>query len=230
MRETLGPDFGLLIEVHRRLAPMHAIRIGQRLVELGIDWYEEPCLADNLALLAEVRRAVPIPIVTGEALLYQGGVGAAIWRACRRHPQPRHLRGGITAMMDIAAMAQPQAVVMSPHNYNSPLIGMAATVHVSAVIPNFRITEYFVNFTGCALRCHRLSISQRRLDRPPPSTPSGLIDIDVERLRAHPHQEATKHGFRQYWEEYPRKGYVPSSGRLETCHCRRNETISTKCI
>ena len=23
---------------------------------------------------------------------------------------------------------------------------MAATVHVSAVIPNFRITEYFVNF------------------------------------------------------------------------------------
>ena len=56
--------------------------------------------------------------------------------------------GGITAMMDIAAMAQPQAVVMSPHNYNSPLVGMAATVHVSAVIPNFRITEYFVNFTG----------------------------------------------------------------------------------
>ena len=36
-----------------------------------------------------------------------------------------------------------------------------------------------------------------------------LYREDVERLRAHPHQEATKHGFRQYWEEYPRKGYVP---------------------
>src|SRR5205814_847538 len=54
--------------------------------------------------------------------------------------------GGISAMLDIAAMAQPQAVVMSPHNYNSTLVGLAATVHLSAVIPNFRITEYFVNF------------------------------------------------------------------------------------
>ena len=30
MREALGPEFGLLIECHRRLAPMHAVRIGQR--------------------------------------------------------------------------------------------------------------------------------------------------------------------------------------------------------
>ena len=31
MRETLGADFTLLVEVHRRLAPMHAIRIGERI-------------------------------------------------------------------------------------------------------------------------------------------------------------------------------------------------------
>ena len=68
MREALGPDFEILVEAHRRFAPQHAIRIGHRLAEFGIDWYEEPCLADNIALLAEVRRAVPIPIVTGEAL------------------------------------------------------------------------------------------------------------------------------------------------------------------
>jgi hypothetical protein len=35
------------------------------------------------------------------------------------------------------------------------------------------------------------------------------IDIEVDRLRAHPHQEATHRGFPQYWEEYPRKGYTP---------------------
>jgi galactonate dehydratase len=106
-------------------------------------------------------------------------------------------------------MAQPQAVVMSPHNYNSPLVGMAATVHVSAVIPNFRITEYFVNFEGVCdeIATQSLAVKDGWIDLP---TAPGLgIDIDVERLRAHPHQEATKHGFRQYWEEYPRKGYVP---------------------
>src|SRR3982751_526410 len=68
MREALGPEFEILVEAHRRFAPQHAIRIGRRLAELGIEWYEEPCLADNLALLKEVRDAVPIPIVTGEAL------------------------------------------------------------------------------------------------------------------------------------------------------------------
>ena len=117
--------------------------------------------------------------------------------------------GGISALMDISVMAEPQAVVMSPHNYNSHLIGMAATVHVSAVIPNFKITEYFVNFED---RCRE--IATQRLTRDGgwldlPTAPGLSIDIDVARLRAHPHQEATKHGFRQYWEEYPRKGYVP---------------------
>ena len=34
MRETLGPDFTLLVEVHRRLAPMHAIRIGRRIATI----------------------------------------------------------------------------------------------------------------------------------------------------------------------------------------------------
>ena len=72
MREALGPDFEILVEAHRRFAPQHAIRIGQRLVELGIDWYEEPCLADNLSLLAEVRRADPDRHRRGT--LHQGAV------------------------------------------------------------------------------------------------------------------------------------------------------------
>jgi len=47
MREALGPEFELLIEAHRRFAPAHAIRIGHRLAEFGIDWYEEPCLSQS---------------------------------------------------------------------------------------------------------------------------------------------------------------------------------------
>src|SRR5437660_96221 len=118
--------------------------------------------------------------------------------------------GGISAMLDIAAMAQPQAVVMAPHNYNSTLVGLAATVHVSAVIPNFRIAEYFVNFQDLCreISTAPLTVQDGWVDLP--TSPGLGVDIDVERLRAHPHQEATHRGFRQYWEEYPRKGYAPS--------------------
>jgi galactonate dehydratase len=211
MREALGPDFEILVEAHRRFAPSHAIRIGQRLAELGIDWYEEPCLADNLDLLAEVRRAVPIPIVTGEAMYSKESFFACLAKRAADVLNPDICAiGGIIALLDIAAMAQPQAVVMSPHNYNSTLIGLAATVHVSAVIPNFRITEYFVNFAGpCAeIATANLKVADGWIDLP---TAPGLgVDIDVARLRQRPYQEATHRGLRQYWEEYPRKGYAPS--------------------
>jgi len=210
MREALGPDFEILVEAHRRFAPSHAIRIGRRLVEFGIDWYEEPCLADNLALLKEVRAAVPIPIVTGEALYTKEQFAACLSERAADILNPDICAiGGISALMDISVMAQPQAVVMSPHNYNSPLIGMAATVHVSAVIPNFRITEYFVNFEDiCSeIATPGLTVKDGWIDLP--KAPGLGIDVDVERLRAHPHGEATAKGFRQYWEEYPKKGYMP---------------------
>jgi galactonate dehydratase len=211
MREALGPDFEILVEAHRRFSPHHAIRIGRRLEALGIEWYEEPCLADNLALLAEVRDKVAIPIVTGEALYTKESFFECLSRRAADILNPDICAiGGISALMDISVMAQPQAVVMSPHNYNSPLVGMAATVHVSAVIPNFKITEYFVNFEGVCgdIATQGLARDGGWIDLP---TAPGLgIDIDVARLRARPHSEASHHGFRQYTDEYPRKGYEPS--------------------
>ena len=168
MREALGPDFEILVEAHRRFSPQHAIRIGRRLEELGIEWYEEPCLADNLALLAEVRDKVSIPIVTGEALYTKELFFECLARRAADILNPDICAiGGISALMDISTMAQPQAVVMSPHNYNSPLVGLAATVHVSAVIPNFKITEYFVNFAD---RCREIATASAErfggVDRP----------------------------------------------------------------
>ena len=213
MREALGPDFELLIEAHRRFAPNHAIRIGRRLEEFGIDWYEEPCLAENIELLAEVRRAVQIPIVTGEALYTKEAFFQCLAGRAADILNPDICAvGGLSAMLDIAAMAQPQAVVMAPHNYNSPLVGMAATVHLSAVIPNFRITEYFVNFGRICrdIATQPLIVKDGWIDLP--TSPGLGIDIDVDKLRACPHQEVSRHGLRQYWEEYPRKGYTPSLG------------------
>jgi galactonate dehydratase len=47
-------------------------------------------------------------------------------------------------------MAEPYYVTVSPHNYNSTTIGLAATLQVAATMPNFLITEYFVNFEARA--------------------------------------------------------------------------------
>ena len=57
--------------------------------------------------------------------------------------------GGILELKEIAAMAEPYLVAILPHNYNSTTVGLAATIQACAVMPNFLITEYFVNFTEC---------------------------------------------------------------------------------
>ncbi|HET6239937.1 MAG TPA: mandelate racemase/muconate lactonizing enzyme family protein [Acetobacteraceae bacterium] len=218
MRETLGPDFTLLVEVHRRLAPMHAIRIGRRIAEFDIGWYEEPCLCDNIELVAEVRRNLPIPIVTGEAIYSKEAFAQALAARAADIINPDICNcGGITAMLDIAAMAQPHAVAVAPHNYNSTLVGLAATVALSAMIPNFWIAEFFVNLKpACdAIAVQPLTVQDSFVDLP--TTPGHGIDIDVEKLRAHPYRDMGTRGgtksLRSYTEEFPRKNYVAGATR-----------------
>jgi galactonate dehydratase len=211
MREAVGPEFELLIEAHRRFAPSHAIRIGQRLMEFGIRWYEEPCLADNIELLAEVRRAVPIPIVTGEALYSKEQFFHALERRAADILNPDICAcGGISALMDLSAMAQPQAVVMAPHNYNSVLMGLAATVHVCATIPNFLIAEYFVNFTDVCADVATAQIEVKDGWAELPTTPGLGVEIDVERLRKHPYKAFAHKDLTRADQEFPRKDHVPS--------------------
>ena len=92
MREALGPKMEIHLDMHRRLAPFHAIRLGRRLAEYDITCYEEPCLSDNIELVAEVRRNVPIPVVTGETLYTKESLRAGFREARRRHPQSGYLR------------------------------------------------------------------------------------------------------------------------------------------
>jgi galactonate dehydratase len=217
MREALGPDFTLLVEVHRRLAPMHAIRIGRRIAEYDIGWYEEPCLCDNIDLVAEVRRALPMPIVTGEAIYSKEGFAQALAARAADIINPDICNcGGISAMLDIAAMAQPQAVAIAPHNYNSTLIGLAATVQLSAMIPNFWIAECFINLKPACDEIAVVPLTVHESFVELPTSPGIGIDLDVDRLRAKPYRDMGTRmgkGLRSYTEEFPRKHYAVAATR-----------------
>ena len=68
VREAVGPDIDILIEMHRRLAPMHAVRIAREMEQFEPFWYEEPVLAENINALAAAKKEINIPVVTGEEL------------------------------------------------------------------------------------------------------------------------------------------------------------------
>lgn len=202
MRETLGPDVDLLVEVHRRLAPINAIRVAQAIAEYRPFWYEEPCSARNLDAVAEVRSRISLPVVTGEELYTKAEFREVFEKRAADILNPDVCNvGGILELKEIAAMAEPYWVAMSPHNYNSTMVGLAATVAASAVMPNFLITEYFVCFEELGKEIARPPLLQQGGYVPLPTTPGLGIDLDVEALRAHGYQQFRARSIRQYADE-----------------------------
>jgi len=208
VREAVGPDVDLLVEVHRRLAPMHAIRVARRMEEFNPFWYEEPCLSDNIDLVAQAKREIRIPVVTGEALHTKADFKEVFERQAADIINPDSCGcGGILALLEIAAMAEPYAVAVSPHNYNGTAIGLAATAHISAVATNFLIAECFLNLKPA---CDEIMVKPLEVENgfvELPTEPGLGIDIDVAKLERRPFREPKKE-IRHYWEEYPRQGHL----------------------
>ena len=190
VREAVGPEVEILIEVHRRLAPMHAIRVAERMEEFRPFWYEEPVSSDNVDALAEVRSAVSLPVVTGEMLYTKAGFRQVFERQAADILNPDVCNcGGILELKEIAAMAEPYFLVVSPHNYNSMTIGLAASVQVAAAIPNFLILEYFVNFAEMSAEISPAPLLPVDGYIELPTAPGLGVELDEEAMRRHPYRE-----------------------------------------
>jgi galactonate dehydratase len=190
VREAVGPDVDLLIEVHRRLAPMHAIRIARALERFRPFWYEEPVTSTNLDALAECRGQIAIPIVTGEELYTRTEFRRVFELRAADIINPDVCNcGGILELRAIAQMAEPSLVTVSPHNYNSTTVGLAATLQIAAAIPNFLITEYFVNFEGRGREIARPGFEVRDGFITVPQSPGLGIELDEAALARFPGRE-----------------------------------------
>ncbi len=209
IREAVGPDVDLLVEVHRRLSPWHAIHFSQRIEEFNPFWIEEPCLADNIDLVVEAKKGIKAPLVTGETLYSKYDFIPVFEKRAADIINPDICVSSIQGMMEIAAMADPYNIVVSPHNFNSNLVGLAAMVHMSAAIPNFLIGEMFltVDEGSTAIASERLTIKDGFIDLP---TKPGLgIDVDMDALAKYPYKYFERKfpfkGAAMYSDEFPRK-------------------------
>ncbi len=190
VRGAVGPGVDVLVEVHRRLAPMHAVRLARDIEEHSPFWLEEPVLAENMEALAATRSRVSIPVVTGEELyskfefrrVFETGAADII------NPDVCNV-GGVLELREIAAMAETYLVGVAPHNYNSTSVALAATAHASAGMPNFVITEFFVNLDALSARICREPIRVEDGAIRVPDGPGLGIDLDEEALAAHSYRQ-----------------------------------------
>ena len=204
VREAVGPDVDILVEMHRRLAPMHAVRIAHEIEQYRPFWFEEPILAENIPALASVRQKINIPVVTGEELYTKFEFREVFERQAADILNPDVCNvGGILELKEIAAMAEPYFVVISPHNFNSTTVGLAATIQVSAAIPNFLITEYFVNLEELGRDIAKKPFEVKDGYIQIPDAPGLGIDLYEERLAAYPYKPFPPRSPAQIWDEGP---------------------------
>jgi galactonate dehydratase len=115
VREAVGPEVDLLIEVHRRLAPTHALRVAEAIERYDPFWYEEPTHTENLDNVAAMRRRTRMPVVVGEDLYSKAEFRQVFEKqAADIINSDGATVGGILELKEIAAMAEPYDVVVSP--------------------------------------------------------------------------------------------------------------------
>ncbi len=204
VREAVGPDVDILVEVHRRLSPAPAIRVARGMEPYNPFWYEEPVSSRDLDGLAEARRNIRIPVVTGEELYTKAEFREVFEKRAADIINPDVCNcGGILELREIAAMAEPCHVAVSPHNYNSTTVGLAATMQAAAGMPNFLITEYFVNFepAGNEIAVDPFVVEDGYITLP---TVAGLgIDLDEGALAEHPFRSFPERNLRRPSDEGP---------------------------
>ena len=142
MRECVGPDVALAIDMHARYNLPSAIRACQALEPFDLLWVEEPTPPENLDALAEVRRNTSVQICAGENLYTRYPFRDLFDKKAVDIVMPDLAKcGGLGEGRRIADLAELNYIPFAPHNVSGP-IGTVAAAHLCATVSNFTVLEW----------------------------------------------------------------------------------------
>lgn len=193
IREAVGTSCDLLFGTHGQFTTSGAIRLGKALEPYLPLWFEEPTPPEMPEQMAEVARAVSIPISAGERLttkyefqrVLQLGAASIIQMNLGRV-------GGILEAKKIAGMAETHYAQIAPHLYCGPIVG-AANIQVSACSPNFLILESIERWDGFQARLLKKPIQWEDGYVIPSSEPGLGVELNEEVALAHPYEGKALH-------------------------------------
>lgn len=142
VREAIGPDIDLAIDLHARYDVPSACRIAWELEPFNLMWLEEPVPAENVDALVRVRAQTRTPICAGENLYLRWGFRELLEKGAVDVIEPDVPKcGGLAEAKKIANLAEMHYVPFAPHLVSTPL-GTMATAHQCGAIPNFYVQEW----------------------------------------------------------------------------------------
>jgi galactonate dehydratase len=141
LREAVGEKIDIMIDCHGRHALANAVEFCRVLAPYRPYFVEEPVPPENVDVMAEVRKASPVPIATGERLITRYQFRELFEKQACNIIQPDLCHcGGLWEAKKIAAMAETYYMGVAPHNPLGP-VANAAALHFALSTPNFLIQE-----------------------------------------------------------------------------------------
>jgi L-alanine-DL-glutamate epimerase-like enolase superfamily enzyme len=145
IREAVGPDVDILLELHSSPGVTSAIQLGRVLEEFDCMFFEEGVHYLNADLQKKLADNVDIPMAAGERLYTRWGYRQYFEKQSLAMIQPDLcLVGGLTEGKKVCDYAHVYDITVQVHVCGSP-ISTAAALQLEAVIPNFQIHEHHTN-------------------------------------------------------------------------------------
>ena len=146
VREAIGDDIDLMVDGNNAYTSYQAIKIGRRMEEYNIFWFEEPVPVEDIEGSAAVAAALDTPVAAGENEFTRYGFRDLIINKAIDIGQPDVTWcGGITEAKKIAGMASAWNIYCVPHSFSSA-VALVANLHFSASIPNSLLQEFDRNY------------------------------------------------------------------------------------
>ncbi|MGS1016925.1 D-mannonate dehydratase ManD [Allosphingosinicella humi] len=189
LRDTFGFEHHLLHDVHHRLTPIEAGRLGKSLEPYRLFWMEDATPAENQEAFRLIRQHTVTPLAVGE-------IFSSIWDAkdLIQNQLIDYIRatvvhaGGITHLRRIADFASLFQVRTGCHGATdlSP-VSMGAALHFDSWVPNFGVQEYMRHTEATdEVFPHAYSFTDGYMK--PGNAPGHGVEIDEELAAKYPYK------------------------------------------
>jgi galactonate dehydratase len=215
VRDAIGPEPEILLEMHGRFSPSTAVEMAKMMEPCGLGWVEEPVPPVNLKALKKAAEGIPggIPVATGERIHQRNEYREVfeLQAADVIQPDISHI-GGLLETKKLAAWADAYYVTIAPHNVGGQ-INTAAALHLAACTTNFKIQEYFNDFADPWVRETAPGLPEV-VDGyfALPEGPGLGVELDEAVIEAHPKKNVHFNLFAEGWEKRETTGRSGAEG------------------
>ena len=205
VRDAVGPDVDIMIEMHGRFNPATAIEMTHELAQFKPAWVEEPVPPENLAALKKASDAIAptgVPVATGERMhtMFEYRELFELQAADIIQPDITHF-GGILNTKKLAAWAEAYYMLIAPHNVGGP-VSTAAALHLAACTPNFKVQEHFNDFAEAYVKDAAPGLPEVENGYFALPTGPGLgVTLDEAVIEANPRQKVHFNLFSEDWHK-----------------------------